>query len=338
MRKLGISVVIFLGIVAAPAFASMQYRVDGESFTSLKAPLAVGAKVKVERVPIDGTIETLELTRFEVFAKDAQINVYGDNDELIDQLPPPAMRFYRGRIAGEDDSLVFVSIASDDRLEGVVFKGDRRFGIGSRARTHKQVTQEGAGYDFFIQESEPIDDIPMDGQGFVCDVEGRGISPKPRLSTVVNGLSATPSPDAVLSTGSARWVINMAIETDYELYVNAGSSLANVNTYIANLIGAMSTIYARDLTAEVALSYLGIHTTASDPFTVTPGASGLWNGSTITYSSFHALLEFGDRWHNTPPSSLARSTTALISGKPQLAGVAWTDVLCQSDFLCQSGN
>jgi hypothetical protein len=123
--------------------------------------------------------------------------------------------------------------------------------------------------------------------------------------------------NGALSTSSARWVINLAVETDYELYVNAGSSSSNVTTFIGSLVGAMSTIYNRDLSAQVVLSSLTINSSVSDPFTVVPGSAGTWNGSAVTYSTYHALLEFGDRWHNSAPSSNPRSTTALISGKSQ---------------------
>lgn len=323
-----------LPLVLAIAFAfganaSMQYRIANDALAPLTAPVAPGSKISVANIPIDGEAETLELEEFQLFTKDAEIRVVGDNDQKLENLEPPAMRLFRGGIAGDPDSLVFLSIART-RVEGVVFKGDRRFGIGSRVRPRRSSMTEGEGIDIFVQESEVADEIPLPGEEFVCDVEGAPISRGPKLSSVVSEAKQMIAQGA-LSTGSARWVINMAIETDFELYQNSGSSSTNVNTFITNLIGAMSTIYNRELTAEVQISYLGIHTTAADPFAIVPGTSGTWNGMPAVFSSTHALLEFGDRWHNSPPSANARSTTALISGKPQMAGVAWVDVLCDSD-------
>lgn len=322
------------------ASASVQYKIDRDTLAPLTAPLAAGAKVTIGRIPVDGEIESLKLERFEVFAKDADIKVLGANDEVLELLDPPMIQYYRGQIVGESDSLAFISVAGP-RIDGVIFKGDRRFGIGSRLRPHKQATREGEGFDVFIQESEPIDDIPPDGKGFVCELDRSPISRKPTLSSVVRDLP--PRTDGALSTGTARWVINMAIETDYELYLNRGSSSPDVTTFIGNLIGGMSTIYNRELTADVVLASLTINSSVSDPFTVVPGTAGTWNGSPkncvspftgtdACLSTYHALLEFGDRWHNSPPSAAARSATALISGKSQLAGVAWIDVLCQGDF------
>jgi hypothetical protein len=329
------SVLVLLVAALAPgAGASVQYKVDHAALTPLTAP--TGSRVRIANIPIDGELESLELEPFDVFAKDAVINVVGANDETLETLAPPSIRLYRGAIAGDSDSMAFLSVSSS-RVEGVVFKGDRRFGIGSRVRPHRQRTTEGAGLDVFVQESDVVDDFPVDGEGFTCEVEKGPISRRPTLSSVVSEMKVAA--DGALSSGSARWVINMAIETDYELYVNSGSSGTNVNTFITNLIGAMSTIYNRELTAEIQISYLGIHTSPSDPFAIVPGQSGPWNSvPSVSYSSLHALLEFGDRWKNTPPSAAARSTTALISGKPQTSGVAWLDVLCQGDFTFGSNS
>ncbi len=332
-----------LVLLAPFAHASVQYKIDRETLVPLTGPRALESKLRIDRIPVDGEMESLELERFEVFAKDADIKVLGANDEVLDVLAPPATQYYRGRIAGEADSLVFLSVAGP-RIEGVLFRGDRRFGIGSRTRTHRQANLEGQGVDVFIQETDPIDDIPLDGKGFVCDLENAPISQRPSLSSVVRDLK--PRSEGALSTGTARWVINMAIETDYELYLNTESSSGEVTTFIGNLIGAMSTIYNRELTAEVQLSSLTINTNIADPFTIVPGTAGTWNGISHPcivdteppidppdcLTSYHALLEFGDRWHNSPPSAAARSTTALISGKSQLAGIAWTNVLCVGDI------
>lgn len=322
-------------LFALTAAAAVPMKFDGAPFESLSAPLAEGARVVIAGVPIDDRSEQLELERFEVFAPDADIKVLGADDAVLEKLAPPAIRYFRGRIAGEEDSLVFVAVAAS-RIDGIIFKGDRRFGIAGRRRVERQRgARDGDGVEFFIAESDVADDIPADGKGFVCELEDAPISGKPRLSDVVQDLKVQP--DGALPTSSARWVINMAVETDYELYLNSGSTTGNVTTFIGSLIGAMSAIYNRELSAQVVLTSLTINSSVSDPFTVVPGVAGTWNGNPVTYSARMAMLEFGDRWHNSPPSANPRSTTALISGKPQLAGIAWVDVLCNGDFDASFG-
>ena len=324
----GILAFSFACLFALPTTAAVQTVFDGAPLRSLSGPLAVGAKVKIDGIPIDDRSEQFELERFEVFASNADIKVLGANDAVLQKLEIPAIQYFRGSIAGEEDSLVFLAVAGP-RIDGVIFKGDRRFGIAGRRRLMKE------GIDMVVAEADAADDMPSDG-GFFCDLENAPLGAKPRLSDVVHDLKVQPN--GALSTSSARWVLNMAIETDYELYLNAGSSSGNVTTFIGSLIGAMSAIYNRELNAQVLLSSLTINSSSSDPFTVVPGQSGTWNGNAVTYSSYHALLEFGDRWHNTPPSTNPRSTTALISGKSQTAGVAWVDVLCDADFSTSFDN
>lgn len=312
----------------------MPTKFDGASFHALSAPLAAGAKVRIGGIPIDDRSEQLDLERFEVFAAGADIKVLGADDAVLERLAPPAVQYFRGTIAGDEDSLVFLSVAAS-RIDGVIFKGDRRFGIAGRRRVERRGAREPERVDLFIAEADVADDIPADG-GFVCDLETAPVGNAPRLSEVVHGLKLQP--DGTLSTPSARWVLNLAVETDYELYVNAGSTAGNVTTFIGNLVGAMSTIYHRDLNAQVVISSLTINSSVSDPFSVVPGSAGTWNGSPVTYSTYHALLEFGDRWHNNPPSANPRSSTALISGKSQTSGIAWRDVLCDGDFSTNFDN
>ena len=332
-RQIAALTLVFASI-AFPLFASIQYKIDDEKLTPLSGPLASGAKVRLERIPIDGDWETLELERFEVFAADADIKVLGANDEILARLSIPAIRTYRGSIAGDPDSSVFLAVGPA-RIDGIVFRGDRRFGIGSRPRTHQQRARESEGIDVFIQESDVLDDMPANGKGFFCDADQATL---PRIPTRVVTDGLIPGADGTLSTPSARWAINLAVETDYELYVNVGSSSGNVTTFITNLIGAMSTIYDRELTTEVSVASLTINSSVADPFTVVPGASGDWNGSTILYTTTHALLKLGDRWHNSPPSHPRRmlqqhwsSAKTSMEGSPGSTG--WERSISSSTLL-----
>ena len=352
-KRLLFASAILLAATAFPSFASVQYRIENNQLAPLSRPDSPGAKVRIDGILIDGHAESLELERFEVFAPDADIKVLGANDVVLERLPIPAIRTYRGSIVGVPDSSVFLSIGGA-RIDGVVFQGERRFGIGSRLRTHKQRARDGEGQgiadiDVFVQEAEPTDDISADGKGFFCETDQSTLTRIPGSRALSNSLR--PRPEGALSTGSARWVLNMAIETDDELFVSSGSSTPNVTTFITNLIGAMSTIYNRELTTEVSVTSLTINAIGSDPFIIVPGTAGTWNSQaynctvpssvtppTACLSSTMALLEFADRWHNSPPSATPRSSTALISGKPQLAGVAWIDVIGQSDFFCDPGS
>jgi hypothetical protein len=332
---------LFLTFSALPLFAGIEHHIDRAALRALDGPVAMGGKVRVTNVPVgDGTSRDLEMERFDIFLPNSAIVAYGADNQELERLPAPTARYFRGQIAGEPDSLAFLSI-SDARVEGFVFRGDRRFAVASRPRFATRDARRADGVDVFMSEVSDVDQIPLDGAGFTCDVEGHGIATaRPRLSQVINGLKGEPKSDSALATGTATWVLNLAVETDYELYLNSGSSAPNVTTFIGNLIAAASTIYHRDLQTDLFVSFLGVQTSVSDPFTVVPGAAGTWNGNPTTFNTSHALYELGDRWHNTPPAAAAglpRSSAVLISGKSQQAGVAWINVLCGGDFAC-AGN
>lgn len=312
---------------AAVASASETRHFDREALAPLGRAAKPGVPVRVEGVPlIDGEPATLELERFEVWAGDAEIKVFGPDGKVLETLPPPAAEYYRGSVAGQPDSLAFVSVMGD-RVEGIIYAGDRKFALGSRRVNAMR-------REVIIEESSVTDDIVMDGEGFMCDLENAQVlvpPSRPRAGTNAAGEVVAHAAPA----GTQRSVINLAVDTDYELYVNAGSNTSNVTTFIGNLIGAASTIYSRDLLTEIRLSYLGIQSSSADPFTVSPGLAGTWNGATVTYTTMHALLQLGDRWHTSPPSTNARSAATLISGKSPGSGIAWVGTLCQGDIAYQ---
>lgn len=306
-----------VAFLPSAASAAMQYRLDADSLAPLSGPTRVGARLEIENVPlVNGSPATLELERFEVWAPNAEIKVFGANEQVVEKLAAPAAQYYRGRVAGDAESLVFLSI-DGNVVEGLIYTGERKFGIGSRLRSPKSKDVE-----VVIEESSVLDDVPLEG-GFTCAVEKMPLTASPALRPRAASDAAGVPIANVAPTGTQRSVINLAVDTDYELYVKASSTAADITTFIGNLVGAASTIYQRDLFTEIRISYLGIQTNVADPFLIVPG------------NTMDALLELGDRWHNGPPSSNPRSAVTLISGKSLGAGIAWVNTLCDGDISYQ---
>ncbi len=311
---------------ALSAHAGMQHRIEGKAFGVLERPLAAKAKVKLERVPLaDGELATLELERFELFAPDARIIVYDAEGKGKDVKPAP-MKHFHGTIAGDPDSLVYIS-TTEDNIEGFVFRSDRKFMLASR-KPMRGAEGRALERDVLIDEVPPQFEYAT-GEGYKCDFEDELVVPS--RSMVPQSLSFEPRTQAAL-TGTQETVLNLAIESDAALYTNFGSSAVAVQTFLQNLLAATSTIYRRDLDTVIRITYLGVRTT-TDPWTINPGSSGPWNGSTVAYSTLHALLEYGDYWHATPPVAMnTRSAAMLMSGQSQSSGIAWTDNVCSTEF------
>src|SRR5690242_14757006 len=84
-------------LFALAADAAVPTKFDGAPFRALSGPLAAGAKVRIDGIPLDDRSVQLELERFEVFASDADIKVLGANDTVLEKLAPPAIQYFRGR-------------------------------------------------------------------------------------------------------------------------------------------------------------------------------------------------------------------------------------------------
>ncbi|HEX2834608.1 MAG TPA: M12 family metallo-peptidase [Thermoanaerobaculia bacterium] len=304
----------------------MQGRVEPNELRKLHGPMAEGAKVQLERIAVGDTVRTFDLERFEVWAPNAEL-VLDRGDGTTEKLERPAVNYYRGTVDGDPDSMVFLAVGADGTAQGLVVADEVRYRM--RTNDKREVT---------IDESDPLDDFPIDGS-FSCGVDGLTMGGKKGVPSVKADALGGVAAEGTLSA-TATYTLNLAIETDYELYQDMGSNPATVTTFIGNVIGAVSTIYSRDLRTNVVIAFSRVQSSASDPFTINPGSSGLWNGSTQTYSTSHALAELGDLWHNsgTRPFNGPRSSVVLMSGKSQTAGVAWIGTSCGGDFSCSSGN
>jgi len=306
----------------------MESRIEGRGFRGLSRPLAPGTRISLERIPVGDTVATLELERFEVWAPDAEIVVeYGDGRR--EKVGPPPVQYFRGTVGDDPDSMVFVAVRTDGAVEGMVISNDRRYRMNSRNDEAK---------DVFVEEVGLADD-PDAEPGFTCDLDKTRLETPRGVPTVRSDAAGGVTANGTLSA-TGTWTLNLAIETDFELYTDLGNSVANVNTFIGNLVGAASVIYQRDLRTDLVIAFSRVQTAVGDPFTVNPGSAGTWNGVGTTFGTSHALAELGDIWANagTRPFSGPRSSVVLVSGKNQTAGVAWIGRSCQGDFTCSGGN
>ena len=338
-RVLGVVVIL---VSSGSLYAAQETRFDSEKVRQLRGNnVRVGGRVTIDAVPVAETVETMELERFEVWARDAELIVEGEGG-VRTRIATPAVKYYRGSLAGDPDSWVFLAVRDDGAMDGLIARSDRRFSMrsGIVRGPRGEVRHEG----LLVKELDLVDEIPLEGetgQGFDCELEGKSIGLAQQLEAATAEGKVTAN--GTLS-GTATYTLNMAIETDYEMYVKFGNNAAaatNIAAWIGNLVGAASVIYRRDLRTDLVVTFSRIPTTSSDAFTVNPGSSGPWNGSpSVTYSTSHALAELGDIWHNaaTRPYNGPRSSVVLLSGKAQTAGVAWTSRACQGDFACSSGN
>ena len=78
----------------------MQHRVEAGVMAPLGTPVREGAKIRIEGVPLsDGAAATLEVEAFDGWAPGAEIMVFGSDGIVIETLPVPPIKYFRGRVA-----------------------------------------------------------------------------------------------------------------------------------------------------------------------------------------------------------------------------------------------
>ena len=325
------------------AEASVQHKLDAKVLAPLAtAPKATG-RLELKGVPlIDDRAETLVLEEFDVLAPDAIIKFYREDGQVIDLKPSP-MRQYRGHVEGIPESLVYLSV-SRRTVEGLVIIRERKFTLGSaRRRGPRQPLTEGDALqdDVFIQEVSADDDFAIGGSTFSCGVEGKMLDASADMVPQSLALNAAPKPISnAAPTGTQKTMLNLVLQTDSKLYDNFSDDEEAVELFVRNLVGAASTIYERDLSTMLRISFLEVRSD-TDPWSVVLGANGTWDGVGVQFDTLHALLEYGDYLHNTPPTTVKRSAALLLSGMFEstggggvsFGGIAWRDNLCTNEAL-----
>ncbi len=145
---------------------------------------------------------------------------------------------------------------------------------------------------------------------------GERVVPGTELRLDLGAESFVPPSTEALSAANCR----IAIETDYQLYQRFGSTNA-ATVYITQLMAAISDQYFTDVQTTMSIAYLGLHSSASDPWT-----------SQDSGGDAGALLdEFQAAW-NTSGWPVQANLAHFISGANLGGGVAYVGVLCSQSF------
>ncbi len=299
--------VCVLSLVAGPAAAAVP-SFESRDLARAAAATVVGASVRLDNVLADDSGETAAfvLERFQVFTEDARIIVHGEGGETI--LPPPAHTYFRGVVDGRPGSRVFLTVQQDGTTEGVVNDAGSFYLIGGEDSPAKALRTG----PLEMRRVDPVMLKSSSGEGFQCGNDKLPPAP-PSFEDLVGGAAAA---EPAFIEKAAAYTARVAIETDFEFYQNFNNS-ATATTYIGNLIGYSSTIYAAEISTSLVVSSVSLWTTSGDPWTQTGTACG--------------LLEFGNYW-NTNRTGVSRTIAHFMSGKNNGGGVAWLGVLCSGGF------
>ncbi len=245
----------------------------------------------------------LVLARFEPFAPGARVEIVEAGGARALTLPDRV--YFRGRVAGEDDSHVLL-IAARARVHGFVVSRGEVFPFGPDGR--------GGHRSYALRDADPTR-YPPPGDFCANDLAPEAV----RIPPAARALAATPP---VASTAGTLKQANVAIDTDQELRAKFASDSAALD-YLASLAAAATSIYERDVAVRLRFSYIRLWGAAPpDPWSATAPGGAL--GEVRTY--------WNDPANKMDTTAGPRTVVHFVSGKSVQGGVAYIDVLCNASY------
>jgi hypothetical protein len=237
--------------------------------------------------------------------------------------------FWRGSVAGEPGSRVFLSLSSRSSL-GWVRSARLPGGIAYLLPEDIDPVESG-GADARLVLSEQLPSTGKDLPAEYCS----GALPAPEESAGGSAASASPLPAVRASSAPAAsglppasgaftaGSVRLAIETDYQFYQRFGN-LSDANAYVTQMIAAIGAVYLDEVHTTLSIAYLGLHSTSNDGWSAPdgPGTPG------------QLLDEFRAAWAPSLGGSwpVSADVAHFISGASLGGGIAYIDVLCNQNF------
>jgi hypothetical protein len=299
-------------LAAGPAAAAKRraMAIESRHFPHVAAAAQIGAGLRLRNVQVPETGEAADfvLERFQVFADDATVTLHGEDGE-VSTVPAPDNAYFRGFVAGEPGSQVFLAVLADGRTEGIVRRAEDIYLIGGEEEPVPSL--DGS---LSMRRVEPVMMKTARGEGFACGNSQLPQNQHPLTDLVLNAAPAKLS--AVAAAGTVLHTARVAVETDYEYYTRFNNA-TNATNYVGNLLGYASTIYVNEINTSLVVQSVSLWTAPGDPWT---------QGNTLC-----GLMEFGRYW-NLNRTGVSRTIAHFLSGKNLGGGVAWLGVLCSGSF------
>ncbi len=302
-----IAMVIIFSLTASLAFADSKQQVSETElnpFTLNSGPNIVGS-ISIAVNPgtfsklVDGTrlvkmalpiseseTVSLELKRFEVLTPDAKFYIGTASGKQ--EVSAPEVIFYRGKVSGSNNSHAYLSFTSNDNVMGYVTLDGQTHYIAQIPDQDMAAVTSNAGE----AELPPLAEF--------CNVEDVG-------GTFFKSYAGDSGPAA--SPAGMRVAV-MALDAD-QAFFNIFGDLTAAQTYLLQLLGAVSDIYQRDINMKLMASFVRVWSTGGEPF------------------NQNSLFSFRTYWNDNEDTT-GIDLIHLISGRRDLnfGGTAYLSAYC----------
>lgn len=266
-------------------------------------------------VQVEGQPRVLWLAQRSVRAPGFQVLSEGADGQLRPIDPGPVMT-YRGVIPGEPGSRVIAAL-----IEGRFYA---KIALPSGVEYFVQPLSELAEPGAAGARSYGVYRADDSSQDWVCGTPPAGADSP--LDAAPEGPDAGAGDDpgeGGIAGGVALRVCEIAFDTDYELFVQNGSSEPATAAYAQFLTDLVADIYERQLRITYAITTIITRPQPNDPY--------------FAQTAEGRLNEFRNYWNTFVGGAVPRDIAHMLSGVyfPDAAGVAWIDKICDR-LRCES--
>lgn len=264
---------------------------------SLRASLADGGRTQIAIELAKGNTVIADVSRFFVFSKTARLTAVGKGQAVPIQKPQSLL--LRGTIAGMPSSHVMLALYPNNAF-GRIEYGNQSFELCTlptdiQGDKHSQ-THDSQHYAFV--ESTHLQK-PQEWNCLAQEDERPRIVPDRK----------SKSNEKVQGSG---YTVQVALEGDYDYYLDNGSDNTTATNYAEAVIAAASDIYKRDVKSSLSIDSWTLWT-AADPYTGTSASA--------------ILGQFKSYWQSNN-DGVSRTIAHIFSGINGIGGVAYLDGLC----------
>ena len=266
---------------------AVNIRIDKAKLAGLNSSKSKNITLKI---PVDSKkTMNVELQEVELLSKDFKVTSKSGNGIRTEEIKKGI--YYRGIVNGESNSLAAISIF-DNLVMGVISCSEGTFNLGP-------VTDNSNNTNYIFYNEKDL----LIKNKFKCGIDDQDMK---MYKTGQNLPAHNPAGDAI----NARLPVKVYIEADYQMYLDKGSSVSSVNSYITGYYNSVAAIYQNEF-IPVEISQIQVYT-STDPYAGQSTSDGY-------------LIAFGDDKQDNFNGDLAQFLTTRNLG---LGGIAWIGTLC----------
>jgi hypothetical protein len=252
----------------------------------------------IQRLSIATTDRNFELNLIPNDLRASSYKAQDTTDNGLQTLEKGEVTTFKGKVAGEVDSDVRMTVSSA-AIEGYVKVKGEKFFVEPAQKYSKFASVE----DVVVYSADDL----LEDKSFTCDAE---------LSKRIEHGREMVETNGVESVQQLR-VIELATEADFQFVTRVGGAV-QANNEILSTLNMVEGMYERELNLSISVTFQ--HTwSVTDPFDIVDAGT--------------MLVSLKNYWNaNFPQSQHPRNTTYLFTGKPNVVGigVAYVGVICNA--------